>query len=150
MTDRPNNPLDTVTSVVSGRWDWPALRAGASVSLVFAVPLTVLAFIVDSDSNGVNALFFFGAILGFVLGAGCAAWVQRCGMPMSHGVASAAGTYLAVQAVFVAIRLVRGDTVAWFSVFFTLGIVSLAGMFGGVLGNRLQQRGFEPSSARNR
>ena len=58
------------------------------------------------------------------------------------------GTYLAAQTVFVAIRLAGGDTVNWFSVFFTLGLVSVAGMFGGVLGNRLQQRGFVPSAAR--
>jgi hypothetical protein len=33
-------------------------------------------------------------------------------------------------------------------VFFTLGLVSVAGMFGGVLGNRLQRRGFVPSATR--
>ncbi len=140
--------MDKITAVLPGRWDWPALRAGAMVALVFAVPLTVLAAIVDSDSGALNFLFFFGATLGFVLGGGCAAWAQRTGTPMSHGVVSAGGTYLAVQAVFVVIRLTGGDTVNWFSVIFTLGIVGLAGMFGGVLGSRLQQRGIMPSSMR--
>jgi hypothetical protein len=148
MTEQPTDPLDHITTVLPGRWDWPALRAGASIALIFAIPLTVLAAIVDSDNGGLNALFFFGAMFGFVLGGGCAAWVQRTGTPMSHGVVSAAGTYLIAQAVFVAIRLAGGDTVNWFSVFFTLGLVSVAGMFGGVLGNRLQQRGFVPSSSR--
>ncbi len=140
--------LDKINAVAPGRWDWPALRAGAMVALVFAVPLTLVAAVVDSDNGGVNALFFFGASLGFLLGGGCAAWVQRTGTPLSHGVVSADVTYLAVQAVFVAIRLGGGDSVNWFTVFFTLGLVSLAGLFGGVLGNRLQQRGFIPSSQR--
>lgn len=150
MTEQPVDPIDTINAVRPGHWDWQALRAGAMVAVVFAVPLTVLAAIVDSDNGALNALFFFGAMFGFILGGGCAAWVQRAGTPMSHGVVSAAGTYLAVQAVFVAIRLAGGDTVNWFSVFFTLGLVSVAGMFGGVLGSRLQQRGFVPSSARSR
>jgi hypothetical protein len=145
MTD-----LDKITGVLPGRWDWPALRAGAMVALVFAIPLTVLAAVVDSNSGALNALFFFGAMLGFVLGGGCAAWAQRTGTPLSHGVVSACGTYLAVQAVFVAIRLAGGDSVNWFTVFFTLGLVSVSGMFGGVLGSRLQARGFVPSSQRSR
>ncbi len=148
MTDHHPDPLDTINAVLLGRWDWQALRAGATVALFFAVPLTVIAAVVDSESGALNALFFFGAMFGFILGGGCAAWVQRAGTPMSHGVVSAAGTYLAAQTVFVAIRLAGGDTVNWFSVFFTLGLVSVAGMFGGVLGNRLQQRGFVPSAAR--
>lgn len=130
------------------RWDWDALRAGASVALVFAVPLTLAAAFVDSDSSGTNALFFFGALLGFVLGSGCAAWVQRAGTPLSHGIVTASGTYLAAQAVFVVIRLIGGDTVNWYSVFFTLMIVVGAGLLGGFLGMRLQRRGIVPSSRR--
>lgn len=132
----------------SSRWDLDALRAGGSVALVFAIPLTVIASIVDSDSNGTNALFFFGAMLGFILGAGCAAWVQRTGTPLSHGIVTASGTYLAAQSVFVLIRLIGGDSVNWFRVFFTLTLVVGAGLVGGVLGNRLIRRGFVPSSQR--
>jgi hypothetical protein len=150
MTGHPVDPLDKINAALPGRWDWQALRAGATVALFFAVPLTLVAAIVDSDNGGLNALFFFGAMFGFILGGGCAAWVQRAGTPLSHGVVSAAGTYLVAQAVFVAIRLAGGNTVNWFSVFFTLGLVSVVGMFGGVLGNRLQQRGFVPSAARVR
>lgn len=132
----------------SRRWDWDALRAGASVALVFAVPLTVVAAVVDSDSSALNALFFFGALLGFIVGAGCAAWVQRVGTPLSHGVVTASGTYLAAQAVFLVIRLVGGNGVNLFRVFFTLMLIAGAGLIGGVLGNRLQQRGVVPSSGR--
>jgi hypothetical protein len=131
-----------------GNWDLDALRAGASVALVFAIPLTIAASIVDSDNSGTNALFFFGAMLGFVLGAGCAAWVQRVGTPLSHGMVAASGTYLAAQAVFVLIRLIGGSSVNWFRVFFTLSLVIGAGLMGGVLGDRLQRRGIVPSSRR--
>ena len=148
MTDHHADPLDTINAVLPGRWDWQALRAGATVALLFAIPLTIIAAVVDSESGALNALFFFGAMFGFILGGGCAAWVQRAGTPMCHGVVSAAGTYLAAQTIFVVIRLAGGDIVNWFSVFFTLGLVSVAGMFGGVLGNRLQRRGFVPSAAR--
>jgi hypothetical protein len=142
--------LDKISAVLPDRWDWPALRVGASVALVFAIPLTVVAAVVDSDNGALNALFFFGAMFGFVLGGGCAAWAQRAGTPLSHGVVSAGATYLIVQAAFVTIRLTSGDSVNWFSVFFTLGLVGSAGLFGGVLGNRLQQRGFVPASTRGR
>jgi len=142
--------LDKINAVLPGRWDWPALRAGAVITLTFAVPITVVAAIVDSDSGGLNALFFFGAMWGFILGGGCAAWIQRAGTPLSHGVVTAGGSYLAAQAALIVIRLVGGDSVNWLSVLFTLGVAGVAGLFGGILGDRLQQRGFVPSSSRNR
>lgn len=119
------------------------------MALVFAVPLTVLANLADSDSAGVNALFFFGALLGFVVGAGCAAWVQRVGTPLSHGVVTASGTYLIAQSIFVIIRLVTDNDVNFFGVFFVLMLVAGAGLVGGMLGRRLQQRGFTPSTRRS-
>jgi hypothetical protein len=128
------------------RWDTAALRAGAGVCLLIAVPLTVIAAIVDSDDGGVQALFFFGAMAGFVVGGGCAAWVERRGTPISHSVVTTGGTYLATQALFVAIRVLSGRDVNWFGVFFTLGLVLLAGVIGGVLGARLQASGFTPST----
>lgn len=136
-----NTPSDQFT----GRWDWVALQAGAGVCLIFAVPLTLIAAFVDSDDSGTNAFFFFGAMGGFILGAGCAAWVQRAGTPISHGIVTAMAAYLAAQFVFITIRLVGGNTVNWFGVFFTLSLVMGAGLFGGLLGSRLQARGFTPS-----
>jgi hypothetical protein len=131
----------------TGRWDWPAVRAGAAVCLVFAVPITVVASLVD---DGPSALFFFGALLGFILGSGCAAWVQRVGAPFSHALVTAAGTYLGAQAVFVAIRLIAGDDVSWSRVLFTLNLVMIAGLAGGFLGSRLQANGIAPSVHRSR
>ena len=131
-----------------GRWDLDAVRAGIGVCLILAVPLTLIAAFVDSDSSGLNAFFFFGAMFGFVLGGGCAAWVQRRGTPMSHSVVTTIVAYVGAQTVFVVIRLVRGEDVNWFGVFFTLSLVILAGVAGGVLGSQLQARGFVPSGQR--
>jgi len=134
--------------VASGRWDLDAIRAGIGVCLILAIPLTLIAAFLDSDSSGLNALFFFGAMFGFVLGGGCAAWVQRRGTPMSHGVLTTVVAYLGAQSVFVLARLLGGDSVNWFGVFFTLSLVTVAGLFGGILGSQLQARGFRPSSQR--
>jgi len=133
----------------SGRWDVAAVRAGIGVCLILAIPLTLIAAFVDSDSSGLNAFFFFGAMFGFVLGGGCAAWVQDRGTPLSHGVATTIVAYVGAQSVFVVIRLLLGDTVNWFGVFFTLSLVILAGIAGGILGSQLQARGFQPSSQRS-
>jgi len=137
--------VNSEISPVNGRWDLIALRAGAGVCLILAVPLTLIAAFVDSDSSGTNALFFFGAMTGFILGAGCAAWIQRVGTPISHGIVTAMIAYLAAQVVFITIRIVGGNTVNWFGVFFTLSLVMGAGLFGGVLGSRLQAKGLTPS-----
>jgi hypothetical protein len=142
VADVMSSRSDTGSDI--GRWDVDALKAGAGVSLLFAVPFTVLAAVVSSDSGGVNAVFFFGALAGFVLGAGCAAWIQRRGTPLTHGIITAVGTYLAAQAAFIVIRVVSGREVNWMGAAFTLSLVLLAGLIGGVLGRRLQAKGFEP------
>ena len=82
--------------------------------------------------------------LGFVLGAGCAAWVQRTGTPLSHGLVTAIGTYLAAQAVFAVVRLARGQDVRWFAIMFNLTVVLGAGLLGGLLGQLLRSRGVLP------
>jgi hypothetical protein len=129
------------------KWDWAAIRAGAAVSLVFAVPLAVGARIAaDGDSTGLAIGLSIGATLGFLIGAGCAAWIQQVGFPLSHGLVTAGGTYLAAQAVFFTIRIIRGEEVRWFGALFTLTFVLLAGLIGGLLGQRLQSAGIQPSN----
>jgi uncharacterized membrane protein YqgA involved in biofilm formation len=131
---------------VTMRWDWEAIRAGAMVALVFAVPLSVAGrWAADSrDDPALAVVLNLGAVVGFVLGAGCAAWVQRVGTPLSHALVTAVGTYLAAQLVFVVVRLVRGLEVRWFAVFFNLTAVLAAGLIGGFLGQRLRSRGVFP------
>jgi uncharacterized membrane protein YfcA len=129
------------------RWDVDALRAGGTVALVFAVPFSLAArWASDSRDDSSLALWLsIGAVIGFVLGAGCAAWVQRRELPLSHGLATAIGTYVAAQTVFIVIRLIRGSDVNWFAALFNLSVVAGAGLIGGLLGQRLRSKGFRPS-----
>ena len=132
------------TPTPAGRWDPAALRAGAGVCLLIALPATVLGALVD----GLRGLSFFVALGGFVIGSGCAAWTQRTGTPLSHGIVTAIGTYVAAQLVFVVARLVAGREVEWAAVIVTLSLVSFAGLVGGFLGSRLLGRGVVPSTRR--
>ncbi len=130
------------------RWDFDALRAGGMVALVFAVPLSIGAtWAADNDDSALALWLSVGAVLGFVLGAGCAAWVQRCELPLKHGLATAIGTYAIAQAVFIVVKLVRGNEVNWFAALFNLSVMAGAGLIGGLLGKRLSDRGFHPSSS---
>ena len=133
----------------ASRWDTAALRAGASVSLVFAVPAAVLARLVaDSAGPGIIPLLYLVFIGGFIVGGGCAAWVQRVGMPLMHGLVAAGATYAAAQAVLIVVELLTGDSVDWFNVIFQLTVVLGAGLIGGFLGGRLRARGMVPSQER--
>ena len=131
----------------SGRWDYDAIKAGAFVALVFAIPFSIGArWAADSRHDDTLALWFsIGALIGFVLGAGCAAWVQSVGLPLSHGLVTAIGTYVAAQAVFITIKLLRGGDVNWFASLFTLSAVTGAGLLGGLLGRQLRSKGVRPS-----
>jgi uncharacterized membrane protein YfcA len=133
------------------RWDTLALRAGATVSLVFAVPFSIAGrWAADSrDDSGLALLMSLGAVVGFVLGAGCAAWVQRLDLPLSHALLTAVATYTLAQFVFIVIRLLRGQDVNWFASLFNLSVVSGAGLVGGLLGKRLRAKGFLPSTERS-
>ncbi|MDQ3177379.1 MAG: hypothetical protein M3Q72_07510 [Actinomycetota bacterium] len=125
--------------------DVPALRAGGGVALVFAIPFSIGARLAaDNDDSGLAVWLTLGAIVGFVIGAGCAAWVQPLGTPLIHGIVTASVTYLLAQAVFVVVRLVRGEDVRWLALVFNLTVVVFAGLVGGMLGQRLTQQGFRP------
>jgi hypothetical protein len=137
-----------IEAVLPQRWDVDALRAGASVCVTLAVPLRILAAVVGSDSGGLNAVFFILFVAFFVIGAGCAAWVQRVGTPLSHALVTAIGTYVLIEIAFTIVRFVRGTDTQWLQVFFTLSVISAAGLVGGFLGSRLQAKGFVPSSRR--
>jgi uncharacterized membrane protein YfcA len=129
------------------RWDIEALRAGAMVALVFAVPLSVAArwAAEGRDDSGLALWLSVGAVIGFVVGAGCAAWVQRRDLPLSHGLVTAIGTYVVAQSVFITVRLALGNDVNWFAALFNLSVVAGAGLLGGLIGKRLRARGFVPS-----
>lgn len=133
----------------TARWDVPAMRSGAAVCLVFAVPFSIGARLAaDHDNSSLAVLLSLGAVAGFLIGAGCAAWLQRRRTPLSHGIVTAGVTYLAAQAVFVAVRLARSQSVGWAALVFNLTVVVGAGLAGGWIGQRLQDKGFAPSSQR--
>lgn len=140
--------MSTGTTPPAGRLDLAAVRAGAAVCLVFAVPFSVAArWAADSrDDSGLAILLTLGAVAGFVLGAGVAAWTQRTGFPLVHGLVTASGTYLAAQALFIAVRLVGGREVRWYAALFNLAPVLFAGVVGGMLGAVLQRSGLRPST----
>lgn len=132
--------------MTEGRWDVDALRAGGAVALVFAVPFSIAAtWAADRDDSALALWMSVGAVLGFVLGAGCSAWVQRKDLPLSHGLATAIGTYVLAQTVFIVIKLIRGSDVNWFAALFNLSVIAGTGLIGGLLGKRLRDRGFRPT-----
>ena len=136
-------------SAPTSRWDVAALRAGALVALVFAVPFSVGASWAAAADNSSLALWLsLGAVAGFLVGGGCAAWVQRVGLPISHGIVAAAGTYVAAQTAFIAVELATGDEVNWFGAMFNLSVVMGVGLLGGLLGRRLRNQGVLPSTER--
>lgn len=128
---------------IDAKWDVDALKSGASVTVVFGAPFFVLAGIVGNGRGSLGLLLVLIGLIGFVLGAGVAAWRQRCRSPLTHGIITSAGTYVVVQGVFVVVRLIRGDSVNLFTIVFTLTVTVFAGMIGGLLGIRLQKSGFE-------
>jgi hypothetical protein len=136
------------------RWDRDAIRAGGMVALVFAVPLSVAARLIAGDETpeGGKAtlvvLLSLGAALGFLLGAGVAAWHQRCGTPLSHGIVTAAVTYTAPQAVLIVVKLARGGDVRWTGVTFNLTVMITMGVLGGLLGSSMRKHGARPSGQR--
>jgi hypothetical protein len=136
------------------RWDLAAMRAGGSVALVFAVPLSVAARILAGDDTpeGTKAtivvLLSLGAAVGFLLGSGVAAWHQQRGTPLSHGIVTAAVTYIVPQAVLIVIKLARGGEVRWTGVIFNLTLIISVGVLGGMLGSSMRKRGARPSGQR--
>ncbi len=130
--------------------DCNALRAGGSVALVFAIPFSIAARIVaeGDGSEGIASLLSLAALVGFVLGAGVAAWAQQLQLPLKHGIICALGTYVAAQTVFIIIRALRDNEVRWLAALFNLTAVAVAGLLGGALGGALQRRGILPSSTR--
>jgi hypothetical protein len=88
-------------------------------------------------------------VVGFVLGAGVAAWTQRLQLPLKHGIICAVGTYVIAQTVFIIIRAIRGNEISWLAAIFNLTAVAVAGLIGGALGGAMHRRGFFPSSNRS-
>jgi hypothetical protein len=130
-------------------WDLSAIRAGGLLALVIAVPLwTAATWAQGTGRSGLTLILTLGALGGFVFGAAAAAWAQRKGLPLAHGLVTAVGTYVLVQVVVSMYRLANGDSIDWFRVVFFVTVAAGAGMIGGLLGQRMRQTGMLPSRER--
>lgn len=130
----------------SSRWDVEAIRSGASVALVFAVPFSIAARIFSE--SGLAVVLSLCAALGFLLGAAIAAWHQQKGTPLSHAIVTAAASYVIPQTIFVVLKLARGGEVVWFGVFFNFTVTLTVGVIGGFIGSVMQRRGALPQGRR--
>ncbi len=128
------------------RWDAQAIREGASVAVLFAVPFTIIARLAfdDDDKSGWASVLALASFLGFVLGAGVAAWRQRRGAPLSHGVVTAVGVFVIVQILFAVIRVAGGNSLNVGKIIVSLSLTALAGLLGGLLGRFLQRQRMAP------
>ncbi len=135
-----------MTPAETARWDGQAIREGASVAVLFAVPFTIIARLAfdDSDKSGWASVLGLASFLGFVLGAGVAAWRQQRGAPLSHGVITATGVFVVVQIIFAVIRVAGGNSLHVGKIIVSLSLTALAGLLGGLLGGFLQREGTAP------
>ena len=136
----------TSSSSHLSRWDTQAIKSGATVALVFAVPFSITARIF-SDS-GIAVILSLCAAIGFLLGAAVAAWHQQRRTPLSHAIVTAALSYIIPQTIFVIVKLARGGEVRWLGVFFNLTVTLTVGVIGGFIGSAMQKTGAAPKGRR--
>jgi hypothetical protein len=126
------------------RLDTQALREGASVTLLFAVPPTLVArFVLDNDSgsSGWAPLMSVIAVFGFIVGSGVAAWREQVRRPMTHAVLAGAGVFVVAQAVFLVVRVATNGDVRVMRILTSFSLSLVASVIGGLLGNFLQKNG---------
>ena len=115
----------------------PAVFAGAAVTLAVAVPVALLAQVLDDagsvDDDSPWLFVLFVVILAAMAAGGYVAAVRRADAPLVNGATASVLAYAVVQ-VIGAIRLLATDgAVAWAAIpFFTL-LAAAAGMCGGLL-----------------
>lgn len=129
------------------RLDRQALREGASVTLLFAVPPTLVArFVLDNDSgtSGWAPLLSLIAVGGFILGAGVAAWREQVHKPMTHAVLAGAGVFVVAQAIFLLLRIATNGEIRVMRILTSFSLSLVASVIGGLLGNFLQKNGLRP------
>ena len=136
----------TSSSSTPSRWDTQAIKSGATVALVFAVPFSITAR-VFSDS-GIAVILSLCAAIGFLLGAAVAAWHQQRRTPLSHAIVTAALSYIIPQTIFIIVKLARGGEVRWLGVFFNLTVTLTVGVIGGFIGSAMQKTGAAPKGRR--
>jgi hypothetical protein len=125
--------------------DDEALRQGVFIAAGIAVPAALIGLLFVDDATGASndgwtVLFPLLVLAGLVLGAGCAAWVQRRGAPLTHGIATALIVFVGVQLIGIARRVISNESINWGRVASSLLLSLLAGTIGGLLGGWLAGR----------
>ena len=122
--------------------DRHALVAGALRAALVAVPAGLVAQVLagdDDDAGGGVALLAVVVLVGLTWGAASAARRQRRGTPLTHGIVTAAGVFVVVQAVGIVRRAIAGQDITWSRLASSLLLSLLAGLLGGVIGSRLNR-----------
>jgi predicted permease len=123
--------------------DRDAVRSGALTAAAVAVPAGVIAQVLDDgdDARWLVTVLGFVVLAGLVMGASVAARRQHEGTPLTHGVVTAVGVFVIVQAVGVLRRTITGDDITWSRLASNLLLSLLAGLVGGMIGSRSAQGG---------
>jgi hypothetical protein len=108
------------------------------VALVFAVPFSVAARLIAGDQTPEGGKATLVVLL----------WHQQRGTPLSHGIVTAAVSYIVPQAVLIVIKIARGGEVRWTGVIFNLTIMITMGVLGGLLGSSMRKHGARPRGQR--
>jgi hypothetical protein len=126
--------------------DRRALYEGGSVAAMIAVPAGIVGKALSDPDKDLGWLWILVVVVlvGLVLGAGVAAWRQERGLPLTHGIITAVGVFVIVQAIAVIVQLITGDSISWARIASSLLLSLMAGTVGGVLGNLLLARGVMP------
>ena len=119
------------------RLDRQALKAGASVTLMFSIPPTLIArFVLDTQKNSSawTPLLTLMAVAGFIIGAGVAAQQQTRLTPLLHGVTASTGSFLVVQAVLVFVKILLRSDIRVGRILTSLSVSLVASVVGSLLG----------------
>lgn len=127
-------------------FDRRAILDGAAVAAMIAVPVQVIGQLAldEEERSGWAAVLALVIIGGLILGAGVAAWRQDRQTPLSHGIVTATGVFVAIQTVLVVLNAVQGDTIRWGRILTSFTLSMVAGVLGGLLGSSLLRRGLTP------
>jgi putative membrane protein (TIGR04086 family) len=139
---------DTLALVAVGdSLDLDAVRKGATVAALIAVPVALLSIAVRSDdrpgqNRGAVGFFTLLVLAALVIGAAFAARRQRRGTPFLHGIVTSACVVVLLAVVRLVRRAIQGHGPG-LSVMSNLLLGIVCGIIGGLIGGR---RGRSPAA----
>lgn len=120
-----------------------AVRSGAAVCLVVAVPAAVAQAVLADGEGGERSNWVYLTLLAIVvayLAGGAAAGRKATAAPMINGAAAAVAAFAAVQLVAGVIRLVGGDGINPLALVFNVLLAASIGTVGAGIGAHLSNR----------